>query len=66
MSSKGNVNEANLYQIESIPNSLSTLASAEMYRRLVQHDIVEENVSLPVLSLFSPKCLIIFSFNFLI
>ena len=48
MSSKGNVNEANLYQVEAIPNSLSTLASAEMYRRLVQHDIVEENVSLPV------------------
>ena len=47
MSSKGNVNEANLYQIESIPNSLSTLASAEMYRRLVLHDIVEESVSLP-------------------
>ena len=45
MSAKGNVNEANLYQIDSIPNSLSTLASAEMFRRLVQHDIVEENVS---------------------
>ena len=52
MSSKGNVNEANLYQVEAIPNSLSTLASAEMYRRLVQHDIVEENVSLPVLTCF--------------
>ena len=48
MSSKGNVNEANLYPVESIPNSLSTLASAEMYRRLVLHDIVEEDVSLPV------------------
>lgn len=48
MSSKGNVNEADLYPVESIPNSLSTLASAEMYRRLVLHDIMEENVSLPV------------------
>ena len=48
MSSKGNVNEAKLYPVESIPNSLSTLASAEMYRRLVLHDIVEEDVSLPV------------------
>ena len=45
MSSNGNVMETNLYQIESIPNSLSTLASAEMFRRLVQHDIVDESVS---------------------
>ena len=47
MSADGNVNEAQIYQIGSIPNSLSTLASAEMFRRLVLTDIVDPNYKFP-------------------
>ena len=44
MSSDGLINIMDKYEIEPIPNTLSTLANGEMFRRLVLDDIVDPEV----------------------
>ena len=44
MSADGLINIMDKYEIEPIPNTLSTLANGEMFRRLVLDDIVDPEV----------------------
>ena len=44
MSADGLINIMDKYDIEPIPNTLSTLANGEMFRRLVLDDIVDPEV----------------------